>query len=171
MKPPCRASRSSACGSSVGASPPTRSPEKVELDLRVRPAYEVDGRGRARLVHRHRRGAVARDAVPRAERLPERVAERREHVLDGVVLVDAEVAGRQQVEIEARVERAEREQVVEEANAGGDTRASLPVEVEREPESGLRARANEVGGAPGLVTCLGAQGREHDVILARPRGS
>ena len=105
-----------------------------QLDLRVRPSHEVDGRGRARLIHRHRRRPVARDAVPRAERLRERVAERGKHVLDGVVLVDVEVPGREQVEIEAGVESAEREEVVEEADAGGDADPSLAVVVVLQPE-------------------------------------
>ena len=44
-----------------------------------------------RLVHRDDRRPVARDALARAKRLREGGAERREDVLDGVVLVDVEV--------------------------------------------------------------------------------
>ena len=132
MKPPCIASRSSACGSSEGASPPIRSPANDELDLGVRPADEVDRRGRERLVHRHRRRAVARDAGTVAERSRERVAERGEDVLDRVVLVDVEVAAGEQLEVEAAVEGEERQQVIEEADPGRDARAADAVEVEHD---------------------------------------
>ncbi len=49
----CIANRSSACGSSVSARPPTRSPPKRERDLGMRAADEVDSGRRPRLVHRH----------------------------------------------------------------------------------------------------------------------
>jgi hypothetical protein len=67
-----------------------------EGDLGVRPADKVDGCSRKRLVHRHGRGAVAGDTGTVAQRIAERVAERGENVLDGVVLVDVEVARREQ---------------------------------------------------------------------------
>jgi hypothetical protein len=69
----------------------------------VRPANEIDGRRCARLVHRYRRGAVAPHACAAVERLPERVAERREDVFDGVVLVDLEVAAGDDLEVETPV--------------------------------------------------------------------
>ena len=83
----------------------------------MRPPDEVDGRGRARLVHRHRRRPVARDPLPVAERLGQGVAERGEDVLHRVMLVHVEVTAREQLEIDAGVERPEREQVVEEPDA------------------------------------------------------
>ena len=49
-------------------------------------------------------------------------------VLDGVVLVDVEIAARDQLEVEAGVEGEEREKVIEEADAGLDARAAAPVE-------------------------------------------
>ena len=54
------------------------------------------------------RRAVPRDAAPRPERLRERVPESREDVLDGVVLVDVQIAGREQLEVEAAVRDADR---------------------------------------------------------------
>ena len=90
-----------------------------ERDLCVRPPDEVDGRGCARLVHRDRRRPVASNALPVAERLGQSVAERSENVLHGVVLVHIEVTARDELEIEAGVERPEREQVVEEPDARG----------------------------------------------------
>ena len=109
-----------------------------ELDLRMRAAHEVDGGRRARLVHRHRRGAVARDSVPVAERGRERVAERGEHVLDRVVLVDVEVAAGEQLEVEAGVEGEQRQQVIEEADPGRDARPAGAVEVERDASAPSR---------------------------------
>ena len=116
--------------------------ERVREQRRREPADPIAGEARAR----SRRAAGARGRRPRsraprpsarspsrsarprsrvAERLRERVAERGEDVLDRVVLVDVEVAAGEQLEIEAGVEGAEREQVVEEADAGRDARASL----------------------------------------------
>ena len=103
-----------------------------ELDLGVRAADEVDRRGRERLVHRHRRRAVACDSGTVAERARERVAERGEDVLDRVVLVDVEVAAGEQLEVEAAVEGEERQQVIEKADSGRDARAADAVEVEHD---------------------------------------
>ena len=66
-----------------------------------------------------------------AERPAQRRAECGEDVLDGVVLVDVDVAARVELEVEPRVEGEQREQVVEEADAGLDTRL----------DPGRRARA------------------------------
>ena len=96
------AKRSSACGKQGEGEPTDPLAGERERDLGVRPPDEVDGRGRARLVHRHRRRPVARDPLPVAERLGQRVAERGEDVLDGVVLVHVDVAAREQLEVERR---------------------------------------------------------------------
>ena len=114
-----------------------------ERDLGMRAADEVDRRGRARLVHRDRRGPYRVDADAAVERLPDRVAERGEHVLDRVVLVDLEVAARQQLEVEPAVEGEQRQQVVEEADAGLDSRAAAAVELERDAQRRLGRRADD----------------------------
>ena len=62
----------------------------------------------------------------------ERVAEGRQDVLDGVVLVDVEITAGDAVEIEARVERQQRQEMVEEADPGRDVRPAAAVEVERD---------------------------------------
>ena len=116
-----------------------------EDHLGVRSPDEVDRGGRSGLVHRHRRGAIARDTCPAVERLGKPVPECSEDVLDGVVLVDVEVAAGQQLEVEAAVEREERQQVVEEADARGDPRATATVEVERDAECSLGGRAQDDG--------------------------
>src|SRR5450759_355180 len=63
--------------------------------LGVRAAAEVDRGRAARLVHRHRRRAVAAETGPGAERLSERFAQRGQHVLDSVVLIHLEIASGQ----------------------------------------------------------------------------
>ena len=71
---------------------PTHPRRHLEIDDRVRPAAEVDGRDGQRLVHRHDEVAGAVDAASVAERLGHRLAERDAEVLDGVMLVDVEIA-------------------------------------------------------------------------------
>ena len=68
--------------------------ERVGAVHERRAAAEVDRRRHQRLVHRDRRLAVAADAAPVAERLAERLAQAEADVLDGVVGVDLDVAGR-----------------------------------------------------------------------------
>ena len=65
----------------------------LERQLGVRAAAEVDGGACERVVHRHDRVAVARDAAPVAERRVERLAERERRVLGRVVVAGLEVAG------------------------------------------------------------------------------
>jgi hypothetical protein len=52
-----------------------------------------------------------------------------------VVLVHVEVPAASELEVEPRVEREQRQQMVEEADARLDTRAAAPVEREREPSA------------------------------------
>ena len=59
-----------------------------------RPAGDVDGDPRQRLVHRQVHVGVAADAAPVAERLAHRLAERDADILDRVVVVDVQVARR-----------------------------------------------------------------------------
>jgi hypothetical protein len=133
----------------------------------VRPADEVD-RGRPPgLVHRHGRVAVAGDPFPPAERLVEGVTESSEHVLGRVVLVHAEIAGRQQLEVEARLEGEQGQQMVEEADTGRDPGAAAAVQVEREAQRRLGARADDERVAPRRGRRAGSQGGEQDVVLAR----
>ena len=63
-----------------------------QVDDGVRPAADVDDRVGDRLVHRDRALTEPRDPGPIAERLREGRAEDERDVLDGVVLVDLEVA-------------------------------------------------------------------------------
>ena len=65
-------------------------------------AAEIDGDDANRFVHRHDEVAGAVDAAARAERGLDGFAERDPDVLDGVVLVDVEIALGAHAEIEAR---------------------------------------------------------------------
>jgi hypothetical protein len=136
-----------------------------ERYLGVRTADEVDGGRGSGFVHRHGRGAVAGDARSAVERVGNPVPERGEDVLDGVVLVDVEVAAGEQFEVEAAVKRKQGEQVVEEADAGGDPGAALPVEVERDAERGLRGGAEDDRGSGGARFGGGAERSQDQIVL------
>ena len=112
-----------------------------QVDDRVRPPADVDHGGRERLVHRHRRLAEAADPGPVAERLRERRAEDERDVFDRVVLVDLEVAGRPDLDVEQAVVRERREEVVVEPDPGRDPRQARAVEVERDVDLGLAGAA------------------------------
>ena len=120
VQPASIAKRSRECGRSDSASPPTRSPVNASAISACGAPDEVDGSEGARLVHRDDRGAVAREALARAECLLRRRAERGQDVLDRVVLVDVDVAARDTVEVEAGVEGEQREEMVEEADPRRD---------------------------------------------------
>ena len=107
------------------------------------PAADVDdGRGE-RLVHRHRALPEPGDAGPVAERLGERGAEDERDVLDGVVLVDLEVAVGVDGEVEQAVVGERAEEVVEEPDARVDAGVARAVEAERDGDLGLVGRPGD----------------------------
>ena len=114
---------------------------EAELDDRARPAGQVDHGARERLVERRVGRAEARDAAPLAERLIERLAEREGAVLDGVVIVDLEVALACQGQVEAGVPGQRAEHVVEEADAGRDLGPAGAVEAQLDLDRGLQGLA------------------------------
>ncbi len=61
--------------------------------------------------------------------LPQRLAERKGAVLDGVVLVDVQIAAAAQRELKAAVLGELLEHVIEEADAGGDAARRVAVEL------------------------------------------
>ena len=130
-----------SCTSSVCRSPTFRHLD-LQIDHRVRPAAQVDRGDRERLVHRHDEVAGAIDPFPIAERLQHRLAERDADVLDGVMLIDVEIALRLQREIEAAVAREQLQHVIEEADAGADVVPALPVD--RQPPLDLRLRRTSI---------------------------
>ena len=98
----------------------------LEVHDRVRPAAEVDGRDGKRLVHRHDEVAGPVDAFSVAERLGHRLAERNAEVLDGMVLVDVEVAVDLGREIETTMAGEQLEHVVEKTDPGADLVSPRP---------------------------------------------
>ena len=111
---------------------------KLDLPDEVRPAGEVEGGADQRLVHRQQAGAVAADAALVAERLGQGPAEGDADVLDGVVVVDVQVAGGADVEVDQRVAGELVEHVVEEADAGRVVVPAGAVEVELRPSAPSR---------------------------------
>ena len=112
-----------------------------EIHGGVRPAAEIDGRDRQRLVHRHHEVARAVDPAARAQRLRHRLAERDAEIFHGVMLIDVEIADRVDPQIERAVPGDEFQHVIEKADAGADR--VLPFAVEADGEHNLR-----LGGPP-----------------------
>src|SRR5262249_37073812 len=73
---------------------------QLQVDRRVRPAAEVERGDGERFVHRHDEVAGAIDPATIAERLRYRFAKRDADVLDRVMLIDVEIAGGLQGQIE-----------------------------------------------------------------------
>ena len=106
-----------SCTSSVCRSPTRRTVTFVST-TRVRPPAEIDGGDGQRFVHRHDEIAGTIDAAPIAERRPDGFAERDADVFHRVMLIDVEIAGGRDLEIEAAMPRDEIEHVIEKADAG-----------------------------------------------------
>ena len=88
--------------------------------------------------------AVAADAGLVAQRLAERLAQANAHVLDRVVLVDVQVAGGLDGQIDGGVLGQQRQHVVEEADAGGDLRLAAAVQRQFQVDVGFRRLAVDV---------------------------
>ena len=115
--------------------PPVAARRQVGVEVAVRAPGDVDRAGRARLVHRHRRGAVADDPGAVAQRPVERLAEDDPGVLDGVVRAGLQVAADLDVEVEPAVAGQQVEHVVEEADAGRARARAGAVEGQRERDA------------------------------------
>ncbi len=81
-------------------------------------AAEVDCGDGERLVHRHDEVAGTVDAAPGPEGLRDRFTERNSEILDGVVLIDVEVARGADLQVERAVPRDELQHVIEEPDPG-----------------------------------------------------
>ena len=150
VAPAVRANDSRACSIELGRQRSDALAAERQVDDGVRPPREVQG-SRERLVHRHRCVAEPPDAGPVAERLGEGRAQHERDVLDRVVLVHVEVAGRLDLEVEQGVMGERSEQVVVEADARADGRFAPAVEVEGDRDVGLSGR-------PALGRCAPAHG-------------
>jgi hypothetical protein len=120
----------------------------------VRAARDVHHDRGDGLVERHLSVGEPSDAAPVTQRLVERLPEDDGDVLDGVVVVDVEVAVAVDGEIEQAVFGERVEHVVEEADAGVDDALAVTVDVEREVDRRLCRLAGD-GGAP-CHTCVEA---------------
>ena len=114
-----------------------------QVDDCIRPAAEVDDGPASDFVHRHARVTEPGDPGPVAERLREGRPEDEGHVLDRVVLVDLQIAGGADLEVEQPVVGERPEQVIVEADPGGHARPARPVEVEGQGDRGLARRPLE----------------------------
>ena len=118
-----------------------------ELDDRVRPTPDVDGRVCERFVHRNAGVAEPANACAIPESLRERRAQHQRDVLDRVVLVDFEVARCPNRQIEQGVMPEAREDVVVEPDARLDRYLAGAVEAEVHAHVGL-PRPSCDGGLP-----------------------
>ena len=126
--PSVSASERKKCGTSSVGSWPTLVAAELAFEHEVGPARQIDGDLRERFVHRQQE-AVALDAALVAERRLQRLAERERAVLDGVMLVDVQIALARQLQREAAVLRDLFQHVIEEADAGRDVDRRLAIEV------------------------------------------
>ena len=139
------ASEAKKCGDVLARQLAQRLAREAEIDDRAGAPGEVDHRARQRLVERRERRAEAGDAAPRAQRLIERLAERQRAVLDRVVVVDLEVAGAGEPEIEPGVPGERAQHVVEKADAALDLALAAAVEGELDRDPGLEGLAGDLG--------------------------
>src|SRR5206468_9778713 len=110
---------------------------RPQIGGEIRSAAEVERNRHETLVHRHLERRVADDPGAIAERLIDRAAERQREILDGVVLVDVEIAVRFHLEVEKAVYRDELEHVVEERQTGRDVVFTRAVEVDADLDARL----------------------------------
>ena len=107
-----------------------------DLELQVydgeRPARQVDGGDGQRFIHRHHEVAGAVDPALRADGFRDRRTEREAGIFDGVMLVDVEISGRLQFQVEPAVAREQLQHVIEKSHAGGD--AIPAASFDREPD-------------------------------------
>ena len=106
---------------------------ELTFENEVGSTRQIDGDLRERLVHRQQE-AIAMDAALVAERRFQRLAQRQRAVLDGVMLVDVQIAGARQLQRKAAVLRDLFEHVIEEAQAGRhlDRRFLIEVDLDRD---------------------------------------
>jgi hypothetical protein len=80
---------------------------------------------------------VSADAPHVTERLPHRLAKRNADILGGMVMVDMQIAGRLDVDVDPGVAGEEIKHVIEKADPGRDRRSATTVEVDRDCDVGF----------------------------------
>ncbi len=133
----------------------------------VGPARQIERDLGLGLIHGEQK-SVARDAVLVAERLAQRRSQREGAILDGVMLVDVQIAGAGELEREAAVLGDLFEHVIEKSQAGRDAARSLARQVELDRDVGF------LGSPAHLRAASGAQDARRDggpgLVRRRRRG-
>ena len=131
---------------------------EVDVPDEERPPRKVERRPDQRVVHREVARPIAPDAALVAERLRQRPPERDADVLDGVMVVDLEVALGADVQVDHRMPRQLVEHMVEEADAGLAVVLAAAVEVDPHRQRRLGGRPADLGPShrilPGLTRGL-----------------
>src|SRR5580658_548537 len=111
----------------------------------VRAATQINRRSRKRFIHGHQKVSSAQNAALRSQRLQHRFAKHDAHILDGVMLIDIEIAARLQIEVKSPMARNEFKHVVEKTYTGADARFSAPVEIKAQADVRLGSLAMDAG--------------------------
>ncbi len=93
-----------------------------------RTAAQINRNHSESLIHRLDKVSCTIDASPVAERLRKELAQDDAHIFHCVMLIDVEIAGGFQLQVEAAVLGEQLQHVIEEADAGGDFVAAAPFE-------------------------------------------
>src|SRR5208337_304254 len=103
---------------------------------KISPPAQIDRTGDQRLVHRQREMAVAANSGPIAQGLTYGQPQADADVLDGVMLIDVQVALGLDNQVNGGMLGQEREHVIEEADASRDLAAAAAVEIDFKPDIG-----------------------------------
>src|SRR4029077_8223557 len=106
------------------------------------------------LVHRQEAGGLPRQASLDAERLRQRLAERDDHILDRVMIVDMAVAHGPNLDIDKGMTREVIEHMIEETNAGCNIGKARSIEVEADFDARLLRLAYDCALAHGDFEAL-----------------
>src|SRR5262249_13968710 len=128
---------------------------------------QIDHRARQRLVQREVEAAGAGDALPITQGLVDGVPERDPGVLDGVVLVDLQIALAADLGVEGAVPGERVQHVIEEGDAGRDLRVTAAVQVDRDLDLGLlRLARNLPGPAHACASPVSASRRDSTRLVS-----
>lgn len=116
---------------------------KGNVHLQAGPPGEVDDHPRQRLIEGHVGVAVAADALLVADGLGEGLAEGDADVLDGVVIVDMQVALALDVQVDQAVAGNLVHHVVKEGNPGIEPGLAGPIQVDGDLDLGLQGVARD----------------------------
>ena len=137
----------------------------------VRPPRNVEDAAGQRFVHRRMRFAVTGDAALVAQRLGNRLAQRERRILDGMMLVDMEVALHRHGDVDQRMARQLFDHMVEETDSGGHRIIARPVKIDGNRDIRFLGRALDSGGSHGApIAPTFRVARRLSPLDPRPRG-